>query len=312
MQSVELAQIASIRTSGDYRYLYDNALNWVWFLHTNALARALGLWPYKDVFISHPPTPEGFGDVLCEAEALLSALSAGPVGIGDQLGHTRSELVLRTCRADGVLVKPDLPIAALDRCFRSHGYFGSEPLVGETWSDHPAGRTVYLVTMNASHASKESGEPLRFRVELAELGAARPAGPVVLYDWRRRSFERLSEAGGFDERLGYQEFGYRVLCPLLPGDVALFGDVAKFATMGDRRISGLEAEDGELRFDVLGAPGEEVAIEGCAPAAPRHALRWTPAGSAPLAASHDPQTGRFRVVVPVGSHGVAGVTLAWR
>ena len=124
MESVHLGQLASIRTSGDYRYLYDNALNWVWFLHGNALARALGLWPYKDVFLSHPPTPEGFGDVLGEAESLLAALSAGPVGIGDQLGHTRRELVLRTCRADGVLVKPDLPVAALDRCFRGHGYFG--------------------------------------------------------------------------------------------------------------------------------------------------------------------------------------------
>jgi hypothetical protein len=284
----------------------------VWFLHGNALARALGLWPYKDVFLSHPPTPEGFGDALAEPESLLAALSGGPVGIGDQLGHTRRELVLRTCRADGVLVKPDLPVAALDRCFRGHGYFGEEPLVGETWSQHPAGRTVYLVTMNASHASKQSGEPLRFRVDFAELGAARPAGPVVVYDWRSRNFERLPADGGFEESLGYQEFGYRVLCPLLPGGVALFGDVTKWATLGDRRVSRVEAEDGELRFDVLGAPGEVVALEGCAPGAPRRAVRWTSAGSAPLHVSHEPATGRFRLAVPVGELGVAGVTLAWR
>ena len=311
MESVHLAQLASIRTSGDYRYLYDNALNWVWFLHGNAFARALGLWPYKDVFLSHPPTPEGFGDVLAEAESLLAALSGGPVGIGDQLGHTRRELVLRTCRGDGVLVKPDLPIAALDRCFRGHGYFGAEPLVAETWSDHPAGRFVYLLTMNASHASKQSGAPLRFRVELAELGAARPAGPVVAYDWRSGRFARLEEDAGFEESLGYQEFGYRVLCPLLPGGVALFGDVTKYATLGDRRVSRLEAEDGELRCAVLGAPGEVVALEGCAPAAPRDAIRWTPGGSARLDVSYEPTTGRFRVNVPVGALGVAGVTLAW-
>jgi hypothetical protein len=312
MEGVSLSQLASIRTSGDYRYLYDNALNWVWFLHGNAFARALGLWPYKDVFISHPPTPEGFGDVLAEAESLLAALSGGPVGIGDQLGHTRSELVLRTCRADGVLVKPDLPIAALDRCFRGHGYFGAEPLVAETSSAHPAGRSVYLVSMNASHASKQSGEPLRFRVDFADLGAARPPGPVVLYDWRSGRFERLPADGGFDEVLGYQEFGYRVLCPLLPGDVALFGDVAKYATLGDRRIFGVEIRDGELRFDVLGTPGERVNVEGCAPRAPRRAEGWTPAGSAPLEVGFDAATGRFRASVPVGASGVAGVTLAWR
>jgi hypothetical protein len=311
MQSVELAQIASIRTSGDYRYLYDNALNWVWFLHGNALARALGLWPYKDVFLSHPPTAEGFGDELAEAESLLAALSGGPVGIGDQLGHTRRELVLRTCRADGVLVKPDLPIAALDRCFRGHGFFGDEPLLGETWSAHPAGRFVYLVSMNASHASKTSGRPLRFRVDFADLGAARPSGPLVLFDWRRDRCELLAADGGFEESLAYQEFGFRVLCPLLPGEVALLGDVSKYATMGDRRVARLEAEDGELRFDVLGAPGEEVNVDGFAMRPPRRALRWTPGGSAELALSHDTRSGRFRLRVPVDAHGVAGVTLSW-
>lgn len=310
MQAVALRQLTSIRTSGDYRYLFDNALNWVWFLHGNALARALGLWPYKDVFLSHPPTPEGFGDTLSEAEALLAALSGGPVGIGDQLGHTRRELVMRTCRADGVLVKPDVPVAALDRCFRAHGYFGAEPLLAETYSDHPAGRFVYLVSMNASHASKQSGEPLRFRLDFAELGAARPRGPLVLFDWRRDRCERLPADGGFEEALAYQEFGYRVLCPLLPGDVALLGDVSKFATMGDRRIGRLEAQDGELRFDVLGAPGEEVAVDGCARRAPR-ARGWTTRGSAELAVHHDARRERFRVQVPVGPDGVLAVTLSW-
>ena len=258
-----------------------------------------------------PPTPEGYGDPLAEAEALLAALSAGPVGIGDQLGHTRRELVLRTCRADGVLVKPDLPVAALDRCFRGHGYFGAEPLVAETWSDHPAGRFVYLVTMNASHASKQSGAPLRFRVELAELGAARPAGPVV----RLRLAKPPLRAARRGRRLRGEPRlpGVRLprALPAAPRRRALFGDVTKYATMGDRRVSRLEAEDGELRCDVLGAPGEGVALEGCAPAAPRDAIRWTPTRERALDVSYEPATGRFRVNVPVGALGVAGVTLAW-
>jgi hypothetical protein len=309
MESVNLGQLASIRTSGDYRYLNDNALNWVWFLHGNALARALGLWPFKDVFLSHAPTPEGFGDALAEAEALLAALSGGPVGIGDQIGHTRRDLALRTCRADGVLVKPDLPLAALDRCFRGHGFLGEEPLLGETWSAHPAGRTVYLVSMNASRLWKERAGPLRFRVELAELGAARPAGPVVAYDWRRRSFQILAADGGFDEALGYQEFGYRVLCPLLAGEIALFGDVSKYATLGDRRVGNLVRTGDELRFDVLGAPGEDVVLEGFAARAPRRAWRFTARGSEPLALDHEPASGGFRLRVGVGPQGAAGVAI---
>src|SRR5262249_51180515 len=152
--------------------------------------------------------------------------------------------------------------------FRENAYLASLPLVGETWSAHPAGRTVYLVTMNASRASKRSGAPLRFRVELGALGAAQPDGPVVLYDWRRGGFEPVARDGRFDGTLAYQEWGYGVLAPLLPGEVALFGDPRLFATMGDRRIQGVRAEDGELRFDVLGAPGEAPTVEGFAARAP--------------------------------------------
>ena len=113
LQTLTLRRLTSIRTSGDYRYLFDNGLNWVWFLHTNALARALGLNAFKDVFLS-----DRAAEPYAEIEALLAALSTGPVGIGDRIGRADRALVLRTCREDGMLVKPDAPLAALDDCFR--------------------------------------------------------------------------------------------------------------------------------------------------------------------------------------------------
>ena len=76
-QVSRLHNVTSIRTSGDHGYLVGPELLWAWFLHTNVMARALGLWPYKDVFHSAP------GSDTREVEALLAALSAGPVGIGD-------------------------------------------------------------------------------------------------------------------------------------------------------------------------------------------------------------------------------------
>ena len=127
--------------------------------------------------------------------------------------------------------------------------------------------------MNASRASKESGEPLRLRIGFDELGAARPRGEVVVYDWRAGTFARAPADGAIEETLAYQTWSYRVLCPLLPGGVALFGDVSKFATMGDRRIAGVELREGALRCEVLGAPGEHVVLSGCARArAARRAL----------------------------------------
>jgi hypothetical protein len=259
LQSITLRHLTSIRTSGDYRYLFDNGLNWVWFLHVNALARALGLNPFKDVFLA-----ERAAEPYAEIEALLAALSSGPVGIGDRIGGADQTLVLRTCREDGVLIKPDVPLAALDHCFRAHGYLQPRLLLGETHSTHAAGRWLYLVALHASRAR----EPIRERVDLAQLGALQPAGPVFAYDWRRRRWTRHARDGGWEVELTWQDWDLRVLCPVLPGERALFGDVGKYATVGDRRIAAVEAADASLSFDVLGAPHTAVEIHGCAPAPP--------------------------------------------
>src|SRR5258708_16546520 len=112
-----------MRTSGEHGYLVGPELLWAWFLHTTVMARALGLWPYKDVFHS------ARGSEPREVEALLAALSAGPVGVGDRIGEADVELIRRTCRADGVLVRPDVPIAAIDGASFSPPFCSAHPLV---------------------------------------------------------------------------------------------------------------------------------------------------------------------------------------
>jgi hypothetical protein len=194
-------------------------------------------------------------------------LSSGPVGIGDRAGRTRREIVMRTCREDGVLVKPDVPIAALDRCFAANAYTDPVLLLGECHSHHPAGTWIYVVTL---HASRHV-ETIHGRVATADLGALAPSEPVLAYDWRARSWARLEPGEGWDVALAFREWDYRILCPLLPGGRAVFGDVSKYATAGDRRIAAIEASAGRIRFEVRGAPGTWTEVEGVAPTAPAEA-----------------------------------------
>ncbi|HUI25643.1 MAG TPA: hypothetical protein VL403_06115 [Candidatus Kryptonia bacterium] len=271
-QTVTLRRLASVRTSGDYRYLFDNGLNWVWFLHTNALARAFSLTPFKDVFLTHGATAISAGEPYAEIEALLAALSTGPVAIGDEIGRTNRELVMRTCREDGVLIKPDVPLAAIDRCFHANGFLEPAPLIGETHSRHPAGRWSYVASFNACRAKA----PLAFRIALADLGALRPDGPALLYNWRERTWTRLDRDGGWDCVLEFQDWDYRVVCPLLPGDVTVFGDVGKYATVGDRRVAHITASARGVKFDVLGAPGTSVEVRGYSAASPSSITAWQP------------------------------------
>lgn len=278
LQTVTLHHLASIRTSGDYRYLFDNGLNWVWFLHTNALARALGLHPFKDVFLSHGPTSMSQGEPYAEVEALLAALSTGPVAIGDQIGCTNRDLVMRTCREDGVLIKPDVPLAAIDRCFGANSFLEPAPLIGECYSEHPAGRWLYVASFNAYRGK----QPLHCRIALRDLGAGRPAGPVLVYDWRRRTWSRLEADGTWEVTLDFQDWEYRILCPVLDGDITVFGDVGKYATVGDRRVAGIMVTSDGVELDVLGAPDTTAEIHGWSARAPRAVSAWQPGAARTL------------------------------
>lgn len=313
MQTVNLRNVASIRTCGDYRYMFDNGANWVWFLHTNALARALGLWPFKDVFLSHGKTSLSEGEPYAEVEALLSALSGGPVGIGDQLGCTNRDLVMRCCRNDGVLIKPDVPLAALDRCFARNAFFHHSLLVGEAHNLHPAGRWLYLASFNASHAK----QPIEDKVSLADLGALRPDGDVIVYDWRQRTWQRLGRDGAWNVDLGYQEWDYRIVCPLLAGDITVFGDADKYASVGDQRVGRIRTEDGAVCFDLHGSPGEVVAVSGYAARRLREVTAWDTRGSRRLdgaaaaadSSAWDAATHGWTLRVQLGDTGYARVTL---
>jgi len=70
---------------------------------------ALGIYPFYDAFITNRRHPEGFAEARPGERALFCALSAGPVGIGDKLGHIDKKLVERLTLPDGRLAKPDRP-----------------------------------------------------------------------------------------------------------------------------------------------------------------------------------------------------------
>ena len=318
-QTLTLDRVVSIRTSGDYRYLSGNASHWVRFLYTNALARALGLLPFKDVFLTARDADGLDGDPHAEAEAMLAALSAGPVGIGDRIGRTDLGIVRRTCRADGLLVKPDLPIAALERCFRADAWFEPVLLVGETISQHPAGRFGYVAAMNAWRGATT----LKDQVAFAELGDARPTAPFVVYDWRSGRFERGDPGGALAFELAPSGWDLRVLCPWLPAGIAVFGDTGLYATAGDRRLQGLRATDSGFALDLLGARGERVRIEGCSEPPLVRVSAWTPGGgerslprvdgeAAPSGYSQDAASGRFQIRVEIPASGWLRLSAAVR
>jgi hypothetical protein len=150
---------------------------------------------------------------------LLSALSAGPVGIGDRIGHTDATIVMRTCDADGGLRHVDRPAALVDDCL-----FGA-PARGErlAWATATATRAgevwTYVVAINVSTRRVHIHDSLA----LHDLGLE---GPRSVLDWRGGTTiidDRLSGS------LAPRDWAYFVVAPL--GRLADDGDLRKYVTM---------------------------------------------------------------------------------
>jgi hypothetical protein len=289
-QTVTLTQVTSVRTSGDHGYIATPGQLWAWFCTTNALARSLGLMPFKDVFRADADVAGDNG----EPEALLSALSTGPVALGDRVGRMDAALALRTCRADGLLIKPDVPVAATDESMVNSAAFQSELLVAECFSDHPAGRWVYVVGLHAN----PSDEPVTGDIAFAGLGASAPAGEVAAWDWRAGTATRLPRDATWPTTLPREGWTYLVLAPVLPAGLAVIGDTSKFVTAGDARLEVIATDTG-ARLVVKG-PAESVTITGWAERTPD-------AGELPV--DHDPDSGVWTIVVDVAERGWVTVDL---
>ncbi len=289
-QTTALTQVTSVRTCGDHGYIASAGQLWAWFCTTNALARSLGLMPFKDVFRTDPDIAGSTG----EPEALLSALSTGPVGLGDRVGHMDTTLVMRTCRADGVLIKAHTPIAATSASMFANAAFTGAVHVAECFSDQPAGRWGYVVAMHTN----PSEDPVEGDIVLAELGDSAPTNDVIAWDWRCHTVTRLGPDAHVPVSLSREDWTYLVLAPVLSSGIAVIGDISKFVTAGDARLEITETFGG-VALVAKGA-GEIVTITGWAERAPT-------VDGAPI--THDPETGLWNVEVTVPPRGWATLHL---
>jgi hypothetical protein len=211
-------------------------------------------------------------------------------------------LALKTCRADGILVKPHTAIAATDESLLSGPAFNSSLLVAECTSEHPAGRWTYVVAMHANPGEEPISGHIRLRAlfepgdtALVQSGHQNSGpGAFVAWDWRNATATRVDLHATIPVSLDHEGWTFHVLAPILSSGLAVIGDVTKFVTAGDARIEIFETVRG-VRLVVKGS-GETVTITGWAAIAPS-----SPDGIV----SHDPSTGIWTVDIGVPSRGWA-------
>ena len=88
---------------------------------TSMLYWSLGMLPFKDAFWTETDEPGNEWAPASEAdpelETVVSAVMAGPVGPSDALGLFNRTRIMRTCSADGTLLKPKAPAMNVDATF---------------------------------------------------------------------------------------------------------------------------------------------------------------------------------------------------
>jgi hypothetical protein len=271
MDSVDRSSVTTIRTSTDYSPGISKESYWPMFHTVNMLAAAVGLWPFKDNF----RTAETWG----EAEALVSALSAGMVGPGDEIGAIDPELVARTCRADGLLLKPDRPATPIDAMFIEH----ERPFTTWTWSDLPGlGRTYYVAAYHLAEKHPERTVQDRawfiMQYDMAEpddlfvlpdavsdwhLAPAADLGAkaaLAAYDWRSGTAWPAGGGVGIPPTEHLYDFSYLVLAPIQSNGLALIGEAGKYVTLSDRRFLSATPDSTGFEIELAGAPGEVVQL----------------------------------------------------
>lgn len=214
-----LPNVVAVRTSDDYRFAADPALLWTWYLTVNRLAAALGLAAFKDVFFSGPPGDDAIdGDEHAELEALLSALSAGPVGIGDRIGRTDREVVMRTCDADGRLRHVDHPVGLVDECLFGRPARGERLAWATTTATVGTDVWTYVVAINTStdHVVVYDTLPLD--------------GWRSVLDWRAGTIDDVDH---LTVTLAPRDWAYWVVAA--PGHRADEGDITKYVTVPSAR-----------------------------------------------------------------------------
>jgi hypothetical protein len=119
LQALEIPSVTQARVSDDYTgHVTRQKDQWVIGV-TSLFSDALGIAPFKDTFwstIFEPGSPyKPFGmEPLPEREIFISILSTGPVGPGDAINYTNVDRIMKCCRKDGLILKPDRAITMID------------------------------------------------------------------------------------------------------------------------------------------------------------------------------------------------------
>ncbi|KAL4218854.1 hypothetical protein ACF0H5_021442 [Mactra antiquata] len=259
MQSLLYPAVTQIRVSNDYNPGGDQ-----WKIGISSiLASALGLAPYKDTFWTTEKQP---GNIYNRTEpnwklnAVVSTLSTGPVGPSDMVGATNVSMLMKCCREDGVILKPQYPIRAIDAQIIGEAFPYSGGPGGEVWVSY----TQFSSLKFANILALNIGQGYSYTLHPKDTG---------IYSFKEGNGDLY--AVPYDEPYGWVQFsnlyGIDITGVFTPSRIALyhvsqaipgwfmttiFGELDKWAPMSPQRVVSVSWTNDTVTAPLIGAPKE--------------------------------------------------------
>jgi len=244
MQSTKYPNLTNSRVSDDR---FDRKW-WRTFFYGTRLAWSVRVWPWTDNWRSTE-----------HDNLLISNLSAGIFGGSDQIDAADIPALKRALRADGTIIKPDVPLMLMDRSIIDEAKGSPGATFATTYTQHEGGRFTYVFAFSDTAGATASFTP-------DELGYS---GSVYVYDVNAGTGKVTSSSQASTKTLAATTTtAYYIVAPVGPSGIAFLGEKNKIAALGKKRISSF-TDDGTISVGVAFGEGEgPVTLQGYATAAP--------------------------------------------
>ncbi|ESO88546.1 hypothetical protein LOTGIDRAFT_234457 [Lottia gigantea] len=264
-QSLQYSPVTQARVSDDYHLLDDQ-----WKIGISSLfAHAMGVRPSKDTFwttTKQPGNPFNTTEPYPALQTLLAVLSTGPVGPSDGINYTNTDLLMKCCNADGLILKPSKPATAIDddiieKAIRDGS--GAKGEVYSTYSDfgeYIKQRYGIIVVANLSQAYNITPSKASFTVNINNFPES------VIYD-----SANISNTVPFTEDKPYTlpvclltatNYCLYYTSPVLyignNSKIVIYGETNKFVPMSQQRVFKFWIDANSLAVTIRGFPNENV------------------------------------------------------
>jgi hypothetical protein len=246
LAAAALPAVTNARATGDY-FHSDNQ----WAIGATAIMYwPIGVLPFKDGFYSSTLKQVGGQtegpETDPDREALMATLSCAMVGPMDGIYLLNASRTMTTCRADGVVLKPDRPVGTSDWCFRHSPSAAASCYVYSTFSDVGGyGRLYYHFDNDAR----------TFVPEMA--GLQQSTSKYAIYNWYTRQVQPMQASNTLPA--GYEGHAYAMVTPIVDG-WAFIGETNKFVTASHLRFSSAIVSGTQLSVQLRGVASETVTV----------------------------------------------------